>query len=266
MSQIITVHSYRGGTGKSSTAANLAVLLASAGRRVALVDTDIQTPALDVLFGDTLGTVRRSLSDYLVGRCEIEDAAYPAEADAGHDGFFVVPARSRARAAGINEIMGRGYDVGLLREGFDRLIDSLALDVLLLDTHAGFNNETVTAMASSDALVVVTRADRLDMAGAAETMSLADRLGCGRLSVAVNMVPAGMAEERLRDEVGGAFGTRITAALPYAPEMASLAGEQLFSTAYPQHPLVAGYRRIIADVSNGTTALRRGAQHPPALS
>ncbi|MCZ0988354.1 MinD/ParA family protein [Streptomyces diastatochromogenes] len=194
MSQIITVHSYRGGTGKSSTAANLAVLLASAGRRVALVDTDIQTPALDVLFGDTLGTVRRSLSDYLVGRCEIEDAAYPAEADAGHDGFFVVPARSRARAAGTNEIMGRGYDVGLLREGFDRLIDSLALDVLLLDTHAGFNNETVTAMASSDALVVVTRADRLDMAGAAETMSLADRLGCGRLSVAVNMVPAGMAE------------------------------------------------------------------------
>ncbi|WP_333774203.1 MinD/ParA family ATP-binding protein [Streptomyces sp. IBSBF 3136] len=264
MSQIITVHSYRGGTGKSSTAANLAVLLASSGRRVALVDTDIQTPALDILFGDALGTVRHSLSDYLIGRCEIEDAAYAAEADAGHDGFFVVPARSRA--AGINEIMGRGYDVGLLREGFDRLIDSLALDVLLLDTHAGFNNETVTSMASSDALVVVTRADRLDMAGAAETMSLAERLGCGRLSVAVNLVPAGTEPEPLRAKVENAFGTPITVALPYAPEMASLAGERLFSTAYPHHPLVAGYRRIIADVSNGTTALRRPAPHPPSLS
>ncbi|MEU7406789.1 P-loop NTPase, partial [Streptomyces sp. NPDC044948] len=52
MSQIITVHSYRGGTGKSSTAANLGLLLASSGLRVALVDTDIQTPALDVMFGD----------------------------------------------------------------------------------------------------------------------------------------------------------------------------------------------------------------------
>ena len=48
---------------------------------------------------------------------EIEDAAYPADTSAGHDGLFLIPARSRA--AGINEIMGRGYDVGLLREGFD---------------------------------------------------------------------------------------------------------------------------------------------------
>ncbi|MEU2656459.1 MinD/ParA family protein [Streptomyces sp. NPDC007325] len=255
MSQIITVHSYRGGTGKSSTAANLALLLASAGRRVALVDTDIQTPALDVMFGDVVGAVRRSLSDYLIGGCEIEDAAYPAEVEAGHDGLFLVPARSRA--AGAGEIMGRGYDVGLLREGFDRLIDSLALDVLILDTHAGFNNETVTAMASSDALVVVTRADRLDLAGARETMSLTGRLGCGRLSVAVNMVPAGMDRERLDAVVEGAYGTGITAVLPYAPEMATLAGERPFSTAYPHHALVTGYRRIIADVRNGTTGFRR---------
>ncbi|GAA3794849.1 P-loop NTPase [Streptomyces phyllanthi] len=254
MSQIITVHSYRGGTGKSSTAANLALLLAASGHRVALVDTDIHTPALDVMFGGALVPIRRSLTDYLIGRCEIEDAVYPADGDAGHDGFFLVPARSRTTAAG--EILGRGYDVGLLREGFDRLIDSLALDVLLLDTHAGFNNETVTAMASSDALVVVTRADRLDLAGAHETASLADRLGGVRLTVAVNMAPDGVVRGHLHDEVERVYGTRITAVLPYAPEMASLAGERLFCTAYPHHPLVAGYRRIISDVSNGTTAIR----------
>lgn len=222
MSQIITMHSYRGGTGKSSTAANLALLLASAGRRVALVDTDIQTPCLDVMFGPAGAPVRRSLTDYLMGRCEIEDAAAPARADAGHDGLFLVPARSRA--AGVNEIMGRGYDVGLLREGFDRLIDSLALDVLILDTHAGFNNETVTAMASADALVIMTRADRLDLAGARETMALARRLGCHRLSVTVNMVPDGGIGERLRGEVESAYDTRLTAVLPYAPEMSVLAG------------------------------------------
>ncbi|MGI5357423.1 AAA family ATPase [Streptomyces sp. CA-252508] len=256
MSQIITVHSYRGGTGKSSTAANLALLLAAGGRRVALVDTDIQTPALDLMFGDTVpAAARRSLADYLVGHCEIEDAAYPCRAEAGHDGVFLVPARSGA--AGINEIMGRGYDVGLLREGFDRLIDLLALDVLLLDTHAGFNNETVTAMASSDALVIVTRADRLDLAGAAETMALAGRLGCVRVSVALSMVPDGVVDDRMREEVESAYATGITAVLPYAPEMASLAGERLFSPAYPHHPLVAGYRRIISAVSNGTTAIRR---------
>lgn len=255
MSQIITLHSYRGGTGKSSTAANIALLLASAGRRVALVDTDIQTPALDVMFSAGMPSAHSSLTDYLIGRCEIEDAAYPADASAGHDGLFLIPARSRA--AGINEIMGRGYDVGLLREGFDRLIDSLALDVLLLDTHAGFNNETVTAMACSDALLVVTRADRLDLAGARESMALAGRVGCGRLSVAVNMVPDGMGHERLRSDVESVYDTRPAAILPYAPELASLAGERHFSTAYPHHPLVSGYRRIISEVSNGTTGLPR---------
>ncbi|MEU6679719.1 MinD/ParA family protein [Streptomyces sp. NPDC059900] len=255
MSQIITVHSYRGGTGKSSTAANLGLLLAASGLRVALVDTDIQTPALDVMFGDATAPARRSLTDYLIGRCEIEEAAYAVDRTGGHEGLFLVPARSQA--TGVNEIMGRGYDVGLLREGFDRLIDTLALDVLLLDTHAGFNNETVTAMASSDGLVVVTRADRLDLAGAKETMALAGRLGLGSMSIAVNMAPDGTMADRLRGEVETAYDTRITTVLPYAPEMASLAGEQLFSTAYPHHPLVSGYRRIISEVSNGTTAIRR---------
>ncbi|MGN5376592.1 AAA family ATPase [Streptomyces lasalocidi] len=256
MSQIITVHSYRGGTGKSSTVANLGLLLASSGLRVALVDTDIQTPALDVMFGDMAAPhARRSLTDYLIGRCEIEEAAYAVDESAGHDGFFLVPARSQA--TGVNEIMGRGYDVGLLREGFDRLIDTLALDVLLLDTHAGFNNETVTAMASSDALVVVTRADRLDLVGAKETRALAHRLGFDGMSIAVNMAPDGAVGDRLRGDVESAYDTRITTVLPYAPEMASLAGERLFATAYPHHPLVSGYRRIISEVSNGTTAIRR---------
>ncbi|MEV7418422.1 MinD/ParA family protein [Streptomyces sp. NPDC089919] len=253
MSQIVTVHSYRGGTGKSSTAANLALLLASAGRRVALVDTDIHTPALHVLFPGA--PAHRSLTDYLIGRCEIEDAAAPADTGQGHDGFFLVPARTRTGAG--NELMGRGYDVGLLREGFDRLIDTLALDVLLLDTHAGFNNETVTAMAGADSLIVLTRADRLDLAGAQETVSLARRLGCGRLSLAVNMVPDGTLPDRLRTDLETAYDAPLTAVLPYAPQMAALAGERLLTTAYPHHPLVAGYRRIIGAISRGTTGLRR---------
>jgi MinD-like ATPase involved in chromosome partitioning or flagellar assembly len=42
MPQIISIHSYRGGTGKSNITANLAALLAANGRRVGVVDTDIQ--------------------------------------------------------------------------------------------------------------------------------------------------------------------------------------------------------------------------------
>ena len=40
MSKIVSIHSFRGGTGKSNTTANLAALLAIEGRRVGVVDTD----------------------------------------------------------------------------------------------------------------------------------------------------------------------------------------------------------------------------------
>ncbi len=52
MRQIVSIHSYRGGTGKSNLTANLATAVALTGKRVGVVDTDIQSPGIHVLFGD----------------------------------------------------------------------------------------------------------------------------------------------------------------------------------------------------------------------
>lgn len=46
MTKIISVHSYRGGTGKSNLVANLATLLVLQGKRVAIFDADIQSPGI----------------------------------------------------------------------------------------------------------------------------------------------------------------------------------------------------------------------------
>ncbi len=50
MPKIISTHSFRGGTGKSNVTANLAVLVAKANYRVGVIDTDIQSPGIHVLF------------------------------------------------------------------------------------------------------------------------------------------------------------------------------------------------------------------------
>jgi MinD-like ATPase involved in chromosome partitioning or flagellar assembly len=240
MAQIIAMHSHRGGTGRSSVAANLARLMADEGRRVALVDTDIQSPAAHVLFGIGAGELP-TLADYLVGRCEVEDAAVAVPSAEGS--LFVVPARGEA--SGIHEIIAQGYDVGLLREGFDRLIDELALDVLLLDTHAGINNETVTAVASAQTLAVMTRSCRLDLAGAGETIDFTRQLGSARRVLIVNMVPPGVPAEAARQRAEAAYGSSVRAVLPYAPEVAMAAGARLFAEAHPEHPLVGEFRTII---------------------
>lgn len=73
MPRIISIHSFRGGTGKSNTTANVAALLAAEGRRIGVVDTDIQSPGIHVLFGVDQETLDHTLNDYLWGRCKIED-------------------------------------------------------------------------------------------------------------------------------------------------------------------------------------------------
>ncbi len=65
MSKIVAVHSFRGGTGKSNTTANLAVALAEAGHRVGIVDTDIQSPGIHILFGMREDEQVATLNTYL---------------------------------------------------------------------------------------------------------------------------------------------------------------------------------------------------------
>ena len=72
MAKIVSIHSYRGGTGKSNLTANLAVCLASSGKRVAVVDTDIQSPGIHMLFGLEDTSHLRTLNDYLWERCPVQ--------------------------------------------------------------------------------------------------------------------------------------------------------------------------------------------------
>ncbi len=50
MSQIITFYSYKGGAGRSMTAANVAWILASNGKRVLIIDWDLEAPGLHRYF------------------------------------------------------------------------------------------------------------------------------------------------------------------------------------------------------------------------
>ena len=73
--KIVSIHSFRGGTGKSNTTANLAAQVALAGKRVGVVDTDIQSPGIHVLFGLDEHKMGKTLNDFLYDRCEIGEVA-----------------------------------------------------------------------------------------------------------------------------------------------------------------------------------------------
>src|SRR5262249_2514671 len=110
MAKIISIHSFRGGTGKSNVTANLAMLLAQSGRRVGVVDTDLQSPGLHVLFG--LEEEQHTLNEYLWGKCAIKQTAYDVTSKlkteiAGK--VYLIPASSKTGE--IARILREGYDV-----------------------------------------------------------------------------------------------------------------------------------------------------------
>src|SRR5689334_10585008 len=94
--KIIAVHSFRGGTGKSNVTANLAALLAARGQRVGVVDTDIQSPGIHVLFGLRGEEIEHSLNDYLWGKISITRTAHRVLGDEGSGEVYLIPASVKA--------------------------------------------------------------------------------------------------------------------------------------------------------------------------
>jgi len=235
---IISVHSFRGGTGKSNTTASLAALFGVSGYRVGVIDTDIQSPGIHVLFGLDESDMTYALNDYLWGKCAIEDAAIDVTEQLGATimgRVFMIP--SSLKAGEIARVLREGYDVGLLSEGFQQLIAALNLDVLLIDTHPGLNEETLLSIAISDALALILRPDSQDYQGTGVTVDVARKLGVPRLLLVVNKVPAAFSETDVLQRVQETYGCDVGAILPHSDEMMTLASSAIFALRYPDHPV-----------------------------
>ncbi|MEO1144959.1 MAG: MinD/ParA family protein [Cyanobacteria bacterium J06638_22] len=240
MAKIVSIHSYRGGTGKSNTTANLAACVARMGNRVAVVDTDIQSPGIHVLFGFDEDSLDRTLNDYLWGRRSISDVAYDVTSvlegkQTPSSKVYLVP--SSVKAGEIARVLREGYDVGLLNEGFQDLLVDLNLDYLFIDTHPGLNEETLLSITISDILVLILRPDQQDYQGTAVTVDVARKLEVPKLLMVVNKAPTVFDFAQLRSKVEETYAANVAGVLPHSDEMMVLASSGIFSMKYPENPL-----------------------------
>jgi len=247
MSKIISIHSFRGGTGKSNTTANVAALLAAEGRRVAVIDTDIQSPGIHILFGMAGEDIDHSLNDYLWGRCEIGQAVHDVTDNLGADikgKVFLIP--SSVQADEIVNVLREGYDVSLLTQGIRNLVSSLELDALIIDTHPGLNEETLFSIAISHSLAIIMRPDQQDYEGTGVTVEVARSLDVPRMMLVVNKTPSAFDSAEVRARVEQTYNCEVAAILPLTEEMFILASTGIFALHYPDHPLTALYKEVAA--------------------
>ncbi len=244
MGKIVSIHSFRGGTGKSNTTANLASQVALAGKRVGVVDTDIQSPGIHVLFGLNEAKMGRTLNEYLRGDCQIEEVAlrvgdHLAEGEAsgrkqlaGKD-LWLIP--SSIKVSEISKVVRDGYDVNKLNEGLQTLRKKLQLDYLFIDTHPGLNEETLLSVAISDVLIILLRPDQQDFQGTAVTVDIARSLDVPSLLLVVNKALTRYDFNHLRAEIEKRYSAIVAGVLPLTEDMADMGSGDIFSLRYPDH-------------------------------
>jgi len=254
MSKIISVHSFRGGTGKSNTTANIATLLAAQGKRVGVIDTDIQSPGIHILFNLHEDEMKYSLNDYLWGKCEIKQTAHDVTKKLGTNipgevlviprgQVFLIP--SSIKVGEIARVLREGYDVGLLNDGFHKLVDELELDVLMIDTHPGLNEETLLSIAISDALIIIMRPDQQDFQGTGVTVEVARKLDVPRMVLVVNKTPPSADFNDVKKRVEQTYNCPVAAILPHSDEMMLLASSGVFVLHYPNHPITQSLKNVV---------------------
>jgi septum site-determining protein MinD len=140
--KVLTVTSGKGGVGKTTTTANLAVALSMLGQRVVAVDTDIGLRNLDVVMG-LENRIVYDLVDVVEGHCRVRQALIR---DKRLSELYLLPAaQTRDKTAVSPEQM---VDLcNQLRPEFD---------FILVDSPAGIEQGYRNAVAPADRVIIVT--------------------------------------------------------------------------------------------------------------
>ena len=145
MGIVITVTSGKGGVGKSTTLANLAVGMADEGKKVVAVDFDIGLRNLDMLLG-LENRIVYNVIDVMVGKCNLTQALIN---DKHSKNLYFLPA-SQTNDKNI-----------LNKEKVKELLDTLKkeFDIILLDSPAGIEGGFEHAIAYADRALIISTPD-----------------------------------------------------------------------------------------------------------
>jgi len=249
MPKTILIHSFRHGVGRSSLAANMAYLLANQGQRVTLIETNTKLPVAHILFGLPEEKLRYSFNDYLLGNCEIHQAAHdltPHLSPPPTGRLFLIPGNT-GNPQNICELHN-AQDVYLLNTGCQNLTASLNLDAVLIDTQPGIKENALVAITVSDTLVIILRMDQRDYQGTSVTMDVVRQLDVPRIVLIVNEAPTVFNFAEIKATMEQTYQCEVLAVLPHVDEMMALANKDIFALRYPRHAFTLMLNEVAANL------------------
>lgn len=179
--QIITITSGKGGVGKTTAVANLAVALASNGSKVVCIDGDIGLRNLDVILG-LENRIVYDIVDVIEGRCRLKQAMIR---DKKLPDLYLIPA---AQTRDKNAVSA---------SDMNRLAKDLRseCDYVLIDSPAGIERGFKNAIAPADRVLVVTNPEVSAVRDADRVIGILEAEGKGPAALILNRLNPAMVKK-----------------------------------------------------------------------
>ncbi len=175
---VITITSGKGGVGKTTTTANLAVALASMGDKVVCIDGDIGLRNLDVVLG-LENRIVYDLVDVIEGRCRLRQAMIR---DKRLEELYLIPAAQTRDKSAVSP------------SDMVKLCDELRSEVdwVLIDSPAGIERGFRNTIAPADSVLVVTNPEVSAVRDADRIIGLVEAEEKGPAKLILNRVNPGL--------------------------------------------------------------------------
>jgi len=254
MGRVISVHSSRGGTGKTLIAVNLAAILARKGRNVCLFDMDFRAPSLSTVFkvGD-YRLIKYWVNDFLNGDCSIDKAMIDLTSRYGTKGKFLVGLANPSTEA-IREMMTK--DRIWEREALRRLLrlksillNNMEIDYAIYDTSPGVQYSALNAVVGSDICIMVATLDALDMEGTRSVIKELYDAFEKETIILMNKVPAEfLSPEKKREELSrqlkSTFAQPLIEVMPCYCDVLRSSRVSIFAFEKPEHPFTKALHEV----------------------
>ena len=241
MSQIIAVHSYKGGTGKTLLSVNLAATFARRGSKVCLFDLDFRAPSLYAILN--VSNTDCWLNDYLNGTCEINKVLVDISSKISREGKFFVglanPATEAIREMSAKDRKWEMRALGRLLSLKNKLLNDEEFDYLIFDTSPGLQYSSINAIVAADFVVVATTGDRSDVDGTQRMLRELYNLFEKKTGLVLNKVLDGAPsskKDNMSTRVKDTYHVPLLGLVPCFCEILRAQGNFLFPKDKPDHP------------------------------